>query len=210
MRQEASSAPRLLSHAWLSLVTRLQERCQPLRAPSSNRDAQTGLPDRRNFIQAVSREWALARRHRLAGAVVLAELDHFRRINDTFGRRCGDAALCRVAKACGEGLREGDVLAHLGGEEFILYLPHTDPLGALDVAERLRARVAALEFNWHGHAVRLQLSAGVASLRDDQPDLDQLLREADEALFIAKSAGRNCVRASVGRLPGQPRRALRS
>ncbi len=77
------------------------------------------------------------------------------------------------------------------------------------MAERLRARVAALEFNWHGHAVPLKVSVGVAALKAEYRDMDQLLRDVDEALFLAKSAGRNCVRGAVGLLPAQPSRAMR-
>ncbi len=208
---QASSITGLLGQALLSLAMRVQGGAKPPAAASaaSHCDALTGLPDRRNFIQTLCREWALARRHQLAGAVVLVDLDHFKRVNDVYGRRCGDALLQRVAKACAEGLRQGDVLARFGGEEFILYLPHTDPLGALDVAERIRARVALLDFNWQGNKVTVQISAGVAALKAEHRDMDQFLRDVDEALFIAKSSGRNCVRGAVGLLPGQPSRAMR-
>ncbi|HEY4083117.1 MAG TPA: GGDEF domain-containing protein [Burkholderiaceae bacterium] len=180
----------------------------PHAAVEITRDPLTGVLDRKHFIRAMKREWSRARRHQMACAVVLVDLDHFRRVNACYGRRCGDAALRRIAKLCGEGLRQSDVLARFGGEEFILFLPHTDPLGAVDVAERLRSRVAALDFNWRNHDVSLSVSVGVASMRLDHRDLDQLIHETEEALGTAKSAGRNCVRANAGLLPGRPSRAV--
>jgi len=208
---QVASLPRSLSATlgrWLLRLGRAEG--SPHFAVDGARDPLTGLLGRKHFIQAMKREWSRARRHQMACAAVLIDLDHFKRINDCYGRRCGDAVLRRVAKLCGEGLRQSDVLARFGGEEFILFLPHTDPLGAVDVAERLRSRVAALDFNWRDHDVSLTVSVGVAAMRLDHRELDQLLHEADEALFTAKSAGRNCVRAHVGVLPGRPRRAMKS
>jgi len=158
-------------------------------------DSLTGLMPRGPFVRALERDWQLARRHRSELSVVLLDIDHLKRINDAYGQRCGDEVLRKVAVSCSRALRAGDVLARFGGEEFIILLPHTDPLGALDMADRLRERIAKLEVNWLGHSLKVQVSAGVASLREDHVLLDQLLLEADEALQQAKTAGRNCVRA---------------
>ena len=159
------------------------------------RDELTGLMPRGLFVRALEREWQLARRHRSALSIVLIDLDHLKRINDAYGKRCGDEVLRRVAVSCSRVLRGGDVLARFGGEEFIILLPQTDPLGALDMADRLRERIAKLDFDWLGHAIKIQASVGVASLRDEHALVDQLLLEADQALQQAKTAGRNCVRA---------------
>src|SRR6218665_711167 len=125
-------------------------------------DGLTGIFNRRHFLNLVEREWSLARRYDTACALVLIDVDHFKRVNDCFGHRCGDTLLQRIAEASTETLRQADVLARFGGEEFILFLPHTDPLGALDVAERIRERVLALDFSWNNHSVPVSVSLGVA------------------------------------------------
>ena len=165
-------------------------------------DPLTGIFNRRHFLNLVEREWSLARRYDTDCALVLIDVDHFKKVNDGFGHACGDTLLRQIAEAATETLRQADVLARFGGEEFILFLPHTDPLGALDVAERIRERVAALDFSWNGHSVPVSISLGVAALHPEHLSLDQLIHDADEALYVAKVAGRNCVRAGAGLLPG--------
>lgn len=177
------------------IMERLDQAGASADAHPTQRDPLTGLLPRGAFVRALERDWALARRHHSALSVVLIDIDHLQRVNNAYGKRCGDELLRRVGSCCARALRGGDVLARFGGEEFIILLPHTDPLGALDLADRLRTRVAALDFDWLGHAVRVQVSVGVASLRDEHALLDQLLHEADQALQAAKAAGRNCVRA---------------
>ena len=185
---------------------------QPIGAPaqsSSNPqspDPLTGLMQRGPFIWALDREWRLARRHRNDLSVVLIDIDHLKCINDAYGKRCGDEVLRRVAVSCSRALRGSDVLARFGGEEFIILLPQTDPLGALDMADRLRQRVAGLDLDWLGHSINVQVSVGVASLRDEHVLLDQLLHETDQALQQAKTAGRNCVRALDAAPTTQPSR----
>ena len=165
-------------------------------------DDLTGVHNRRHFMTVVQREWLRARRYNLAAAVLLIDADHFKRINDTHGHLCGDELLRQIAHATGESLRQADVLARFGGEELIVYLPHTDSLGALDVAERIRARVQALNVAWQGALVGTTVSIGVAPLRAELPSLDWMIHEADTALYAAKADGRNCVRT----LPFEPSR----
>jgi diguanylate cyclase (GGDEF)-like protein len=185
-------------------VTAYLDRSQQRLSRHGTLDPLTGIFNRRHFLNLVEREWSLARRYETPCALVLMDVDHLRKVNEGFGASCGDVLLRRIAEAAGETLRQADVLARFGGEEFVLFLPHTDPLGALDVAERIRERVAVLNFCWNGHSVPISLSLGVAALRGDHIRLDQLIHEADEALLAAKSAGRNCVRAGAGLLPGKP------
>ena len=109
----------------------------------------------------------------------------------------------RIAAAAAASLRQPDLLARFGGEELIVFLPQTDPLGALDVAERIRTRVQALRLPWQGLEVGTTVSIGVAPLRSEMPTLDWMIHEADAALRAAKADGRNCVRT----LPFQPRRS---
>jgi len=169
-------------------------------------DSLTGLFNRRYFLELVGREWSRAQRYETTGAMLMVDLDNFKGVNDRFGHLCGDAVMHAVAQALQETLRNPDVLARFGGEEFIAFLPQTDALGAIDVAERMRLRVAQLVLNWEGQAVAVTVSVGVAALRPDHLKLDHLIRDADAAMYEAKAAGRNCVRTSRAPRKGQSSR----
>lgn len=158
-------------------------------------DELTGVHNRRHFMTVVQGEWDRARRYNTPAALLLIDADHFKRINDAFGHLCGDELLRSIAKVASESLRQADVLARFGGEELIVFLPHTDPLGALDVAERIRSRVQELSVPWNGTSVSTTVSVGVAPMRSELPTLDWMIHEADTALYAAKSEGRNCVRS---------------
>ena len=122
---------------------------------------------------------------------MLIDLDHFKRINDELGHEAGDQALIETAKRLRGQLREIDALARLGGEEFVVLLPATPPAGAMLVAERLRAALAATPMRLTGRDWALSASLGVA--HSDGGDSAQMLRRADEALYRVKVAGRNAV-----------------
>lgn len=184
----------------LRLVFDLED-AQRLIDEQASRDPLTGVFNRRHFMTVVEREWARSRRYGTHGALLLIDVDHFKRVNDGQGHLCGDALLREIARVSGESLRQADVLARFGGEEFIIFLPSTDPLGALDVAERVRQHVAALRLQWQGVATGATVSIGVASLGPLHGSVDALISDADAALYQAKEAGRNCVRAA----PVQPR-----
>lgn len=166
-------------------------------------DELTGVATRQHFIELAEREFARCRRYQMAGALLLIDADHFKRVNDTHGHRCGDALLRDITRIVMESLRQPDLLARFGGEELIVFLPHTDPLGAIDVADRIRERVSELRLRWQGTDVHATVSIGVAALEASHANLDALILDADKALFAAKEAGRNCVRAA----PVEPRRS---
>jgi len=172
-------------------------------AVHSTRDELTGVHNRRHFMDLAARELARCRRYETAGALLLIDADHFKRINDEHGHACGDALLCEITRVTLVSLRQADLLGRFGGEELIVFLPHTDPLGALDVADRIRERVSELKLPWQGVQVHTTVSVGVAALEPGHASLDALVHDADTALFAAKDAGRNCVRAA----PIQPRRS---
>ena len=169
----------------------------------ATQDELTGVHNRRHFMALAERELARCRRYQTAGALLLVDADHFKRINDQHGHVCGDSLLCEITRVTLASLRQADVLGRFGGEELIIFLPHTDPLGALDVADRIRERVSELVLPWQGGGVRTTVSIGVAALEPGHASLDALIHDADTALFAAKDAGRNCVRAA----PIQPRRS---
>ena len=166
-------------------------------------DELTGVPNRRHFMTVAQREWERARRYGNDAALLLIDADHFKRINEDHGQPCGDELLRRISHAAAASLRQPDVLARFDGEELAVFLPQTDPLGALDVAERIRARVQALRLPWQGAEVGTTVSIGVAPLRAELPTLDWMIHEAGAALCAAKADGRNCVRT----LPFQPKRS---
>lgn len=183
-----------LCYAALRLVFSLEQARRQLDILAT-RDELTGLHNRRHFMNVVEAEWDRARRYGNTAALLLIDVDHFKLVNDTHGHLCGDELLRRIAAAAAEMLRQPDVLARFGGEEFVVFLPHTDILGAIDVAERIRERVKALSVEWAGCQVTTSVSIGVAPLRLEMPSLDWLLHEADTALYAAKGDGRNCVRS---------------
>jgi len=193
----ASIASLLLTPLFGSLLLRLVFELEATRGQLAElviRDELTGISNRRHFMATLQREWSLARRHASIGTLLLIDADGFKRINDTHGHLGGDAVLREIAKVIGGSLRQVDLLARFGGEEFIVFLPHTDSFGALDVAERIRSRVQAAQVAWQGVQISVTVSIGVAPIRRELPTLDWMIHEADTALYAAKAAGRNCVR----------------
>jgi diguanylate cyclase (GGDEF)-like protein len=135
-----------------------------------------------------------ARRMGRSFALLALDIDHFKRINDTWGHAAGDEALKSFANACRLALREYDILGRVGGEEFAVALPNTGPDGARVIAERLRAAVAELVIHpAKGQFFDLTVSVGVAQLRDTDTGIASLLGRADQALYRAKNGGRNRV-----------------
>jgi diguanylate cyclase (GGDEF)-like protein len=157
-------------------------------------DGVTGLRTRRYVTEVLAIEVLRARRYRLPLAVLMADLDHFKRVNDRFGHPTGDAVLRFVSELLRRSLRTSDVAGRFGGEEFLVILPQTDRDGAVTLAERWRQTLE--EGSLHlpgGKRVRATVSVGVATFdaRFERPE--DLVRAADEALYTAKGAGRNRV-----------------
>ncbi len=165
----------------------------------ATRDELTGVPNRRQFLVQADREYARCRRYDMDAAFLMIDVDHFKQVNDQHGHLAGDLMLREIARAIGDTLRQPDLLGRFGGEEFTVFLPHADPLGALDAAERIRDRVAHLTLEWRGQVIRSTVSVGVVKLEAAHDSLGMLIAEADLALYAAKGAGRNCVRTSPGR-----------
>lgn len=161
-------------------------------------DGLTGIPNRRNFDQRYESEWKRAVRDSQPLALIMADVDHFKKYNDKYGHGSGDACLRAVASAMQASLtRPGDMVARYGGEEFVALLPETGLKGALEVAERMRQQVLALNLpHVHSEAKVVTLSLGYAALceQGDQPlPPEQLLVMVDQGLYQAKHAGRNQV-----------------
>lgn len=178
--------------AVLRKVTRKDTSAETLRLRLTT-DHLTGAYNRAYFFEKGEAEWAQARRHGQALSVIVMDVDFFKRVNDTHGHPAGDAALAGITQACGNRLRQKDIMARVGGEEFCILLPSTDLAGAMDLAERLRAAVAACEIV-HGVACFFcTASFGCATASANVPTLGSLLAQADAALYAAKSGGRNRV-----------------
>jgi diguanylate cyclase (GGDEF)-like protein len=156
---------------------------------------------RHRFSQDAEREWSRARRYGEDAALLVVEADHFKALSGEHGVAAGDAVVREIARVSESCLRQPDLLARHAMESLVIMLPHTDPLGALDAAERIRERVAGNRLPWKGIELGTTVSVGVASLGVSHHGLDSLKRDAEQALLAARLAGRNCVRAA----PIQPR-----
>jgi diguanylate cyclase (GGDEF)-like protein len=154
-------------------------------------DGLTGISTRRAFKEDALKFVALARRHRSQLSAITFDIDHFKKINDTYGHAAGDGVLKSVSAAVGGLLRESDLLGRLGGEEFAIILPDADAASAMAVAEKLRHALLNLRFPGSKPPMTVSASFGVATLDPGSDDLDSLLVKADEALYEAKRSGRN-------------------
>ncbi|WP_294948207.1 GGDEF domain-containing protein [Sulfurivirga sp.] len=157
-------------------------------------DGLTGVFNRRFGMQRLKEEYSRAVRQEAPLAVLMADIDHFKRINDTYGHLMGDRVLRLIVEQIRHVVREGDVIVRYGGEEFMIILPGADSHNAMEVAERLRRRAGDIEVHHGDHVIRVTLSIGVASLPEIKVDAPVALIEcADEALYQAKRNGRNQV-----------------
>jgi diguanylate cyclase (GGDEF)-like protein len=158
-------------------------------------DPLTGAMSRKAFRSQVGRAIALAARARSNLAVFAIDLDYFKAVNDTYGHATGDAVLRSVVNAAKAELRKSDDIGRLGGEEFAVLLPGAHLRHAVEVAERIRARIERTPVDTDGIAVHTTASIGVATNAGPSDTVDELLKNADDALYLAKNSGRNRVLA---------------
>jgi diguanylate cyclase (GGDEF)-like protein/PAS domain S-box-containing protein len=160
-------------------------------------DYLTGLPNRRHFLELAELELARTLRNGIPFSALMLDIDHFKKINDTYGHRIGDLVLQKLSEVCRKTLRDIDVIGRWGGEEFAILLPGSDGKQAREVAERLRQRIAEAKVQLErGLPLRITVSIGVAPLAGKDANIEVLLNEADQALYAAKRAGRNKVIAA--------------
>ncbi len=153
-------------------------------------DALTGVNNRAYFAKRASEEVAWADRSGLPLALAVIDLDGFKGVNDQFGHEAGDSALCQVANLIVGTVRDIDVFARFGGDEFVLLMRDTDQQRAEDTAARLSRLVDEAEIKWHGHRLPIGISIGVVAVNPGQADgidLDQMFRDADERMYKDKS-----------------------
>jgi diguanylate cyclase (GGDEF)-like protein/hemerythrin-like metal-binding protein/PAS domain S-box-containing protein len=158
-------------------------------------DYLTGMANRRQFMERAEGELARAGRYDRPVSLLLMDIDHFKRVNDTHGHQVGDTALKAISDRCRQALRKADFIGRIGGEEFAILLPETPGDGARAIADRLRQAIAEFAIATpKGDGFFLTLSIGCATRSAGQPlDLDTLFKQADDALYEAKAAGRNRV-----------------
>ncbi len=160
-------------------------------------DALTGFPNRRYAMERIAQEWAIAQRSNRALACMAIDVDHFRQINETYGRDVADLALEQTARAIRACMRTQDVVCRTGGDEFLVICPDTDLQQAMACAQRVCAGVAGVPVQAGRLRLKSSISVGVAERLPAMPDSDALLTLADQALLAAKNAGRNGVRAAT-------------
>ncbi|MCS6853088.1 MAG: GGDEF domain-containing protein [Gemmataceae bacterium] len=157
-------------------------------------DALTDTYNRRYFLEFLGRSLACATRYGRPLSLLMFDIDHFKSLNDQYGHLAGDAVLRELAARVKKDIRQEDLLARTGGEEFAVVLPETDAAGAREIAERLRCRVASQPFRYGDTLIPVTISVGVTSLTGHEwLTTSELIDQADRRLYAAKHQGRNCV-----------------
>ncbi len=157
------------------------------------KDALTGLLTHRIFQDRLDSEILTSGRTKLPFTLIIADIDHFKKYNDTYGHQAGDEVLKKTAEIFMSSIREIDICARYGGEEFALILPQADREEAVRTAETLRKKLLSAEFEFSGQKTSVSASFGLAVFPQDAPAKSRLIRVADERLYKAKQAGRNRV-----------------
>ncbi len=161
----------------------------------STTDPLMGIFNRMYFNKRIGYEFQRAERYRNPLALLMLDLDHFKRVNDNYGHPIGDQVLKKIADLLMENVRQVDIVARYGGEEIVIALPETDSKQALVVAERIRSEVEKTKVEHDGTSVKVTVSIGLSVVPDDAIEtVEDLLKASDDALYDAKKAGRNCIR----------------
>jgi two-component system chemotaxis family response regulator WspR len=189
----------------IELVARVRYHSRAYRAlaalrDQATRDGLTGVWNRKMIFDTLSQELSRAGREDTPLSIVMADLDNFKSINDRFGHPAGDAVLQEASRRLSAGVRAYDHVGRYGGEEFLIVLPNCDREHAGNVSERLRRAVADTPIEAEGETLHITCSLGVAIAdTSNRIGIASLVRAADEALYLAKQTGRNCVK--LGTLP---------
>ncbi len=167
-------------------------------------DPLTGRHNRRYMEDTLTRDLKQARRFAHPLSIIMIDIDYFKRFNDRFGHMAGDEALKGISGVLAVTIRDSDVMARWGGEEFLVSLVQTDKPGAINLAEKLREAVEKHTFQFKGKRSHLTISCGVATFEEDGKTIEDLLETSDQALYLAKDGGRNRVCAFSGPPPTAP------
>jgi diguanylate cyclase (GGDEF)-like protein len=179
----------------------LDETFQRQMYESALRDGLTKVFNKKYFLDRLESEFAYAIRHKTPLSLVMFDIDHFKKINDTYGHLAGDYALATLANVVSQTIRQEDVFARYGGEEFAVICRGVDLVGAAAFGERIRRMVAAQHFEYQGTQLKVTVSVGVAAVTDvGMREHSELVAAADEALYAAKRNGRNQVVSAGGKM----------
>jgi len=159
----------------------------------ANTDTLTDLANRRYTFIYAENMLAQAKKHQQNFAIIIFDVDHFKKINDTYGHPAGDIALKDIALIANEYVRDNDILGRIGGEEFLVILPNTSSKQAYEIAERIRKAIEMKDILLGEKVVNISASFGISHLAKNQPSFNQIFHEADVALYKAKNSGRNCI-----------------
>ncbi len=180
-----------------SIQDQLEEQYQRSIYESATRDGLTRIFNKKYFLDTLRKEFAYCLRHRVPLSLVMFDIDHFKKINDTYGHPAGDYVLQRLAAKVAETVRQEDLFARYGGEEFALMLRESAAEKAMRAAERCRRAIDGAEFLFNGTPIRVTISLGVATVLDsDFSQPEDLISAADKYLYRAKKNGRNRVEAA--------------
>ena len=164
----------------------------------ASRDALTGVFNRRYFVELSSHELEKSKRYHHPLSMIILDLDFFKQINDNYGHQAGDAVLQEIAGICRNSIRSSDILGRYGGEEFVIFLPEISLEECQLISNRILNNIAAAEIFHEGKCIKITASLGITWVNfATVENLDYFLKYADEALYKAKSDGRNCVRSIV-------------
>jgi len=180
---------RLLTYGNVSDLIREAEALERL----ASIDGMTGLNNRRNFLALAESEWARFKRYGRPLAMLLMDIDRFKSVNDTYGHDAGDEVIRAVADSLQKHKRVSDIAGRLGGEEFALLLPEATLDNAVAAGERLRGLLAERVIVVDGHHIPVTISVGATVVNADTPGIEELIKQADVALYEAKRSGRNRV-----------------
>jgi diguanylate cyclase (GGDEF)-like protein len=156
-------------------------------------DSLTGLANRRFFMNECEKIIANTTKEKTAFFIIILDIDYFKKINDTYGHLFGDVALKHVAQILKSSLREGDIVARFGGEEFIIGLPKTNIVTAKSIAERIRITIMNSKVKSDKNTPRMTISIGISQYISHEKNIETSIKRADDALYKAKSDGRNCI-----------------
>ena len=160
-------------------------------------DALTGAVNRHHFNEVLDQEIANVNNYGNPLSIMLLDIDHFKQVNDTYGHGVGDEVLVLFYQTCVEAVRSSDVVARIGGEEFVIIMPNTTLVNAQKFAERLRKKIATLEINVADKQISVTVSIGVSQWKSDYfTNAETFVAHADKSLYLAKNNGRNRVVAA--------------
>jgi diguanylate cyclase (GGDEF)-like protein len=170
---------------------RRSEEARAIAELTASTDPLTLLDNRRAFNEKVSKLWLFGKREKSPSSVIIIDIDHFKEINDKYSHDAGDNVLIKIAKILKGAVRDSDVLCRWGGEEFLIYLPETNEIGACNLADKIKMNMNAAIFNIDKVEIKVSASFGVSEREKMDKKVGEVINRSDKALYVAKGSGRN-------------------